>query len=79
VPSCFGDSAPPAVDYADTLIKGRERLEALGVEYDVRTVVFLACRMIAMRMTNARFHAAFAVIGIVYILSVIFRQYFLVL
>jgi uncharacterized protein YybS (DUF2232 family) len=49
------------------------------LEYDVRTVVFLACSLIAMRTTNARFHAAFAVIGTGYILSVIFRQYFLVL
>ena len=49
------------------------------VEYDVRTVVFLACSLIAMRTKNARFHAAFAMIGTVYILSVIFRQYFLVL
>ena len=67
------------VDYCDTLIKGRERLETLGVEYDVRTVVFLVCSLIAMRTKNARFHAAFAMIGTVYILSVIFRQYFLVL
>jgi hypothetical protein len=46
------------VDYADTLIKGRERLETLGVEYDVRTVVFLVCSLVAMRTQNPRFHAS---------------------
>jgi hypothetical protein len=64
---------------AAELLKRYNRLETLGVEYDVRTVVFLACSLIAMRTKNARFHAAFAMIGTVYILSVIFRQYFLVL
>ena len=35
------------------------------LEYDVRTVVFLACSLIAMRTKNARFHAAFAMTGTV--------------
>jgi hypothetical protein len=53
------------VDYVDTLIRGPERLETLGVWYDLRTVVFLACSLIAMRTKSARFHAAFAMTGTV--------------
>ncbi|HEY0793345.1 MAG TPA: hypothetical protein VGD78_19940 [Chthoniobacterales bacterium] len=66
------------IDYADTLIKGRTRLHTLGLEYEIRVVVYLACSLIAMKTKNPRFHAVFAVVGVLYELSFICRQYFIV-
>ena len=65
------------IDYADTLIKGPARIHTLGLEYEFRVAAFLICSVIAMKTKNPRFHGAFAVIGVVYELSFIFRQYFL--
>ena len=66
------------IDYADTVIKGRTRLHDLGLEYDVRVILFLVCSLIAMRTRHRTFHAAFATVGLVYEISFILRNYLLV-
>lgn len=65
------------VDFLDTWLKGAAYLHALGPEYAVRGLVFVILCLIAMRTRNARFHGAFAVLGILYQMSFILRRYFL--
>ncbi|MGE3420338.1 MAG: hypothetical protein AB7I42_30170 [Bradyrhizobium sp.] len=62
-------------DWFDTLIKGRERLAALGVEYDVRILAMLLLCGIAAWTRDRRFHLLFAALYLLYHLSWIFRLY----
>ena len=64
------------LDFIDTWLKGAGYLHALGPEYIARGAVFVILCLIAMRTRNARFHAAFAVLGIIYQLSFILRLYY---
>lgn len=64
------------VDFLDTWLKGATYLHALGPEYAIRGLVFVILCLIAMRTRNARFHGAFAVLGILYQVSFILRLYF---
>lgn len=64
------------LDFIDTWLKGAGYLHALGPEYIVRGAVFVTLCLIAMRTRNARFHGAFAVLGIIYQLSFILRLYY---
>jgi hypothetical protein len=66
------------VDFFDTMIKGPKHLHEVGIEYDVRALVYFGCSLIAMKTKNARFHAGFAVIGSLYELFYFLRQYFTV-
>ena len=54
------------LDIIDTLMKGMQHLELLGVEYYVRTPVMIALSICAMRTDNRRFHWFFAVFTILY-------------
>lgn len=62
-------------DWFDTLLKGRERLAALGAEYDARIAAMLALCAVAAWTANRRFHLAFAALYLAYNLSWIFRLY----
>lgn len=64
-----------AADYADTLIKGREHLEALGVEYQARLIVGILLFAVAICTRNLRFHFILAVAFLVYYVSWIIRAY----
>ena len=66
------------VDFFETLIKGADRLQAFGIEYEVRAVVYIGCCLVAMKTKNAIYHASFAVIGSIYELAYFFRQFFTV-
>ena len=66
-----------AVDYVDTLIKGRAHLEALGTEYDLRLVMLIAGCAIAAWTRNRTYHALFALAYLTYLISWIGRLYWL--
>lgn len=62
-------------DFADTLIKGRARLEELGLEYEIKLVVAIGLCMIAAVTQNRRFHLLFPAIYLLYYLSWIGREF----
>lgn len=68
-------AATYAVDYLDTLIKGRAHLAELGVEYDIRLVVGILLCGVAGWTANRRFHLAFATLWLAYYVSWILRVY----
>jgi hypothetical protein len=68
-------AATYVVDVVDTWIKGPDQLWARGYEYPVRTVIFVLLCFLAARTANARFHAAFVVVSLVYQVSWILRLY----
>jgi hypothetical protein len=63
------------VDLVDTLIKGPAYFQSLGFEYPVRLGVVLALSGIAAWTKNRRFHLAFAVLYLLYLISWILRLY----
>lgn len=63
-------------DMVDTWLKGASYAQALGVEYLVRSAVFVVLSLIAMRTRNKRFHATFAVLGLLYEATYILRLYY---
>jgi len=63
------------VDLIDTLVKGPGYFHSLGVEYPLRLVIVLMLCAIAVWTSNKRFHLAFAVLYLVYLLSWIMRLY----
>lgn len=62
-------------DLADTLIKGREYLHALGPLYYLRTAVCLLLSAVAVKTSDARFHAVFAMLATVLELAFILKAY----
>ncbi len=64
-----------AFDWFDTLLKGRERLAFLGVEYEAKLIICLLLCAIAAWTRDRRFHLAFAALYLAYDLSWIFRVY----
>ncbi|QWP76351.1 hypothetical protein J5226_22645 [Lysobacter sp. K5869] len=64
-----------AIDFGDTLIKGTRYFEAFGLEYPLRNLAYVVLCLIAMRTRSERFHAAFAVAGLLYQASWIYRLY----
>jgi hypothetical protein len=62
-------------DIADTLIKGRDYFNRLGVAYEIRAVVYLALSLLAIKIKKPWFHAAFAIIALVYEIAFILERY----
>ena len=63
------------VDVVDAYLKGVEHVQSFGIEYPIRTAVFVGVCVVAMVTTDQRFHALFAVASLLYQLSWIFRQF----
>jgi hypothetical protein len=63
-------------DLFDTIIKGRKYLEMLGFEYEAHLVVYIAASLIAIKTRNRHFHAAFAIVALLYEVSYILREFF---
>ncbi|WP_175103460.1 hypothetical protein [Pararobbsia alpina] len=61
-------------DMVDTLVKGIEHFEALGLEYPIRTTMLILLCLIAMSVGNRRFHAAFMIFTFFYQLSWVVRD-----
>jgi len=64
-----------AVDVLDTVIKGTSYLHTLGILYYVRTVAYIVLSLVAIKTTNRKFHATFAVLGTAYEIVFIFMLY----
>jgi len=57
------------VDVADTLLKGMAHFRSLGPSYLIGIVALSALLLLAMRTRNERFHGAFAIFAVVYLLA----------
>lgn len=64
-----------ATDIFDTVLKGQAHLQALGPEYPIRIVTFIALSIVAMFTANLKFHKAFVTISLIYEVIFIFRLY----
>lgn len=62
-------------DVIDTLLKGPEYLQHLGVEYPIRNILHLVLCLLAIRITNRTFHGVLVIAFIVYEMSYILRLY----
>jgi hypothetical protein len=62
-------------DFVDTLLKGREHFEHFGLEYLVRTPIYIGLCVVAMFVGNRKLHAAFVIGSLVYEASWILRQF----
>jgi hypothetical protein len=63
------------IDIGDTLLKGEEYFAGLGPEYMVVKGIRITLALIAIRTTNAPFHAVFAVGNLLHQLSWAVRMY----
>lgn len=63
------------VDLGDTYIKGRDYFASFGPELELRSLGYVVLCLIAIATPNRRFHAFFAVGGLLYQLSWIVRQF----
>ncbi|WP_141453130.1 hypothetical protein [Pseudoxanthomonas sp. z9] len=64
-----------AVDFLDTWIKGEAYFRSFGPEYVFRNLAYITGSLIAMWTRNPRYHAAFAVLGLLYHVSWIAREF----
>ncbi len=62
-------------DTVDTMIKGRAYLHSLGWAYDIRTAAYFVLSLVAIKIRNTRFHAAFATFAVVYEVLYIWKLY----
>ncbi len=58
-----------AVDVADTLLKGLGHFRSLGPSYPIGIGVLSLLTLIAMRTRSERYHGAFAVFAVVYLVA----------
>ncbi len=56
------------IDLADTLLKGWDHFRSLGLPYLIGLTLMSLLALIAMRTRNERFHGAFAIFAVVYLL-----------
>jgi hypothetical protein len=63
------------LDIVDTLLKGQAHFARFGVEYMVRTPIFVALCIAAILTSDRRFHALFVVAALVYQVSWILRLF----
>jgi len=61
--------AGQVIDVADTLFKGVGYFRSLGPSYVIAVSTFAALFLIAMRTRSERYHAALAVIAVVYLVA----------
>jgi hypothetical protein len=63
------------VDVVDTAIKGTDHFKSLGVEYPIRQAALFVLAIIAMFVGNKIYHAAFVLLGVLYQIGWIWRQF----
>ena len=68
-------AATVPVDLIDTLVKGPAYFHSLGIEYPIRLGVVLVLSAIAAWTKDKRFHLAFAVVYLLYLIAWIGRLY----
>lgn len=62
-------------DLGDTFIKGPGYFTSFGVEMPIRSAAYIGLSLVAIATANRRFHATFAVAGLVYQLAFIARRF----
>jgi hypothetical protein len=62
-------------DIADGFIKGRDYFTRLGAAYAIRTATYLVLSLIAIRIRKPWFHAAFAIVAVIYEIAYILERY----
>jgi hypothetical protein len=62
------------VDVGDTLLKGLDYYNSYGVEYPIRTVLFVAGCLFAMFTRNQRYHVLFVTVVLIYEVVFIWQQ-----
>ena len=62
-------------DIADTWIKGSAYLHSLGPIYYIRVALYILLSAAAIKISNERFHAAFAIFATTYELLLILKYY----
>jgi hypothetical protein len=70
--------AATVADIADTLLKGVDHFLALGPLYLIGQAVLITLFIIALRTRNERFHAAFAIYGVAWLLIYPLTNFFTV-
>jgi hypothetical protein len=63
------------LDLVDTLIKGEAHYARFGMEYLIRTPLFVALSLIAMWTENRRYHLAFVAFALIYQIVWILRLF----
>jgi hypothetical protein len=58
----------PPLDLADTLLKGWDHFLAQGVQYPLTIGLLFVLMLVAIRTRNERYHAAFSIFFLVYLL-----------
>jgi hypothetical protein len=58
-----------AIDVVDTLLKGLDHFRSLGLAYPIGISILSLLFLIAMRTRNERFHGAFAVFSVLYLIA----------
>ena len=58
-----------AVDLADTLLKGMDHFRSLGPSYPIMIAIVSLLLLIAMRTRSERYHGAFAIFSVVYLVA----------
>ena len=58
-----------AVDVADTLLKGMDHFRSLGPFYPIAAGIVSLLLLVAMRTRSERYHAAFAIFSVVYLIA----------
>jgi hypothetical protein len=68
-------TVPFLADFVDTWIKGTEYLHVLRAFYYVRVTLYLLLSIAAIKISNERFHAAFAIFATGYEILLILKYY----
>jgi FtsH-binding integral membrane protein len=63
------------VDFGDTWIKGADYFRSFGAEYVVRNIGYIVACLVAIAIRSPIYHGAFAVVGLLYQLWWIARQF----
>lgn len=63
------------LDIVDTLLKGEAHFARFGIEYLLRTPVFVALCIIAILVRDRRFHIVFVAVTLIYQISFILRLF----
>lgn len=63
------------LDFFDTQLKGKAHLSHFGIEYFIRTPLFIVLSLIAMKTENRFFHSLFVIFVLCYQISWIFRLF----
>ena len=63
------------IDFWDTWLKGADYFASLGLEYLIAQTVIIAGCLVGIATANRRYHAGFALLVLVYVVSWAFRFY----